>query len=495
MYDANMKNRKINTNRGFIALISAIIISAVLLTLSASVSVGSFSSRFSALNAEYKQVSLSLAESCVNMALLKIGQNYSYTTTGDTVAIGADSCSIKSVSCVSGCAPSDPKKTITIKTQAQYKGAFSNVVVSATAQNPALSPSLPAPTCTFTSSSQSILAGQTVTLGWATAGSATSFTVVRSMGGVDTTIYSGPITGSPITNTPTESATYTATVTGPGGSTQCVSPQQVEVHPAVACAETVVMLAGGMSSGDRTNEGVAAKALFDLYKVVTPVPHVGIGSFGGLDGSAAQVPTAGQLTGTYGSSGTGLYAVTDQITSTVNSSAGTNLSAGIAAAQNELNSVRHQAGFERVMIFISDGKPIDPGSAGQATAAAVTASDVAKVDGIHLFSVHYGTNSGRDLVAQLATGAYPYAAHQSGSYNDAGLSNNQTEIDAENTDDDGFFIAPTSADMKTIFEAIGKKVCPAAIPPPPLTPPSTPAVPSLPPNITLGSWEEVPTTP
>ncbi len=495
--------KKNNTpQRGFIALISAVIISAILLTLATGASSSAFFSRFSALNSEYKRVSLGLAESCVNSALLQIAQNYNTTALNAPVSVGANTCTIKSIGYVQcpqpGCT-SPNKRIFTIKAQAQYKGAFSNIQIAATAQDPAQAPAVLAPTCSFTLSPQpaSITQGQSVTLQWATAGSATSISVVRNMGGTNTTIYSGSITGTPLTNTPSQSATYTATITGPGGSTQCVSPQQVTVNTSVSCAETVVILTGGMSSNDRTNEGAAAKTLLNLYAPVIPTPHVGVGSFGGLDGSAAQVPTGGQLTGTYGSAGagTGLYGVINQIVSTVNSSGGTNVSAGINVAKTELDGPRHQPGFQRVLIFVSDGKPIDPGSANQAEAAALASSDAAKQDGINVFSVHFGSNSGRDLVAELAGGAYQYTGHQSGSNNEAGNSNNQSVIDLENSDDDNFFIAPTSADMATIFSTIGKKVCPTAIPPAAPTPPPAAPTPSLPPNITIGSWQEVPTTP
>jgi hypothetical protein len=491
MYDGNKNKFK----RGFIALTSAILISSVLLTLAAAVSTSAFSSRFSALNGEYKRISLSLAESCVNSALLKIAQNYSYTTTNESVAVGSDNCTIVSIAYVPA---GSGKRAFTIKTQGQYKGAFSNIAVAATAQDPSVAPVAPPPTCTLSATSNSILAGQHVTLAWNVAGSASTFNIIRSMNGIDSIIYS---TASPanssLSDAPSQSATYTATITGPGGSNQCVSPQQVEVSASVACAETVVILAGGMSSGDRANEGVAAKALLDLYAVVAPTPHVGVGSFGGLNGSAAQVPPGGLLTGTYGtkSPATGLYSTIDSIVTTVNSSGGSNLSAGIQAAQSELDGPRHQAGFKKVLIFVSDGKPNDPGSASQAEPAAVAAADTAKADTVQVFGVQYGSVSGRDLIAKISSGSYAYAAHQNGSYNDAGLSNNSGDIAAENADGDYFFIAPDSSAMATIFDEIGKKVCPAAVPPPPPNPPPTPAIPTLPPNLTLGSWQETPTSP
>ena len=80
------------TNRGFIALISAIIISAVLLAAVSTIGASAFYARFDSLNAEYKRVSLGLSESCVSEALLKIAQNYAYAPAplGDSITIGTD---------------------------------------------------------------------------------------------------------------------------------------------------------------------------------------------------------------------------------------------------------------------------------------------------------------------------------------------------------------------------------------------------------------------
>ena len=82
---------------GYIALMSVIIISLILLAFTAVLSMSGYFSRFNALAGEYKRVSLGLAESCVNVALLKIAQNPNYT--GDeTVPVGTNNCNIKLVS-------------------------------------------------------------------------------------------------------------------------------------------------------------------------------------------------------------------------------------------------------------------------------------------------------------------------------------------------------------------------------------------------------------
>ncbi len=133
--------------------------------------------------------------------------------------------------------------------------------------------------------------------------------------------------------------------------------------PTPVCAETVMMLdrTGSMASADLTNERNAAIAFTNLYSTVTPAPKVGVGSFGGLYGStAAQVPDnthpyVGWLTTIY----TTITNAITQITGS-NSSVGTDLSAAITAGNAELNSSRHVAGKEQVLVIVSDGEPNEP---------------------------------------------------------------------------------------------------------------------------------------
>lgn len=108
---------------------SVIIIALVLLGLTFSVSAGGFFSRFNVLDGEFKRVSLGLAESCANAALLKIGQNYNYAPAagGDDVFIGGQTCTIVSVG--SGTAR-------TIVTKADFHGAFSTMKIAANVQDP-----------------------------------------------------------------------------------------------------------------------------------------------------------------------------------------------------------------------------------------------------------------------------------------------------------------------------------------------------------------------
>jgi hypothetical protein len=134
-----------NRNSGFIALISTIIIATVLMGLALTISGGSVFARLDALHAEYKRISLGLADSCSNVALLRIGQNYNYTPAagGDLVTIGQDAqgrletCTIESVAFPNG--KTGVQNTVVITSRAQYPspdGANSRVTVSATVQDP-----------------------------------------------------------------------------------------------------------------------------------------------------------------------------------------------------------------------------------------------------------------------------------------------------------------------------------------------------------------------
>jgi hypothetical protein len=147
METSTRKNQK-----GFIALMSAIIISMILVMLIISSGTLAFFARLNVLNGEYKRVSKGLAESCANAALLKASQQgYGYPPSGGGTVINlgavpctaadAQCCTISSVAPVSGSVENAyhqrPTKIVAI---AQYKGAFSNMSITAMVQNPAYSP-------------------------------------------------------------------------------------------------------------------------------------------------------------------------------------------------------------------------------------------------------------------------------------------------------------------------------------------------------------------
>ena len=143
----NLENKN-KSNRGYIALISVIVISLVLVSLTSLLSYGGYFTRASAANGEYKRISLGLAESCVNKALLEIAKNPDYLGNEPSVNVGAvDTCGIKTViyynpSTSSECSnptsgyDSNNQKVACITTQANYKGAFSNMTITAKVQDP-----------------------------------------------------------------------------------------------------------------------------------------------------------------------------------------------------------------------------------------------------------------------------------------------------------------------------------------------------------------------
>lgn len=86
-----MKRRQ--TQRGFVALMSAIIVSAILIGLMASGGLAGFYARFDALGTENKREALALGESCINAALLALATSTDPTRLSlndEIVDIGAD---------------------------------------------------------------------------------------------------------------------------------------------------------------------------------------------------------------------------------------------------------------------------------------------------------------------------------------------------------------------------------------------------------------------
>lgn len=135
---------KHNQKRGFIALLTTIIISAILISLTFSVGSFGFSSRIDSLHSEFKIASSLNAESCAQIALLRIGENYSYTPTigGETISIDTDS------SCILYSVVYDTEnngthtKTATITTQGVHHDSWTTLITEAKIQNPTWTPSI-----------------------------------------------------------------------------------------------------------------------------------------------------------------------------------------------------------------------------------------------------------------------------------------------------------------------------------------------------------------
>ncbi len=121
-----------HTQKGFIALMTVIIVGAVLMVLIFTLGASAFLNRFSTFDTENKRISLALAESCANMAMIKIAQNPSYDPqavgagecvgVGDNCPTGKMICKICEVSPVGG-------PNYTIYARAAYNGAYTNIEV------------------------------------------------------------------------------------------------------------------------------------------------------------------------------------------------------------------------------------------------------------------------------------------------------------------------------------------------------------------------------
>jgi hypothetical protein len=92
-----MQKPKALLESGYIALISVLIMSALLITITAALSSANYFSRYNILENEFKEHSSYLAEACVNYATGQIAGNTGYTASSVTVPVGQDTCSIASV--------------------------------------------------------------------------------------------------------------------------------------------------------------------------------------------------------------------------------------------------------------------------------------------------------------------------------------------------------------------------------------------------------------
>ena len=111
-----MISKKIKSNSGFVALMSGIIISVILLLVVTNLSFTSFYSRSDILDSELKERSSSLAEACVDVALINLAQ--SKPMPPNPIPVGSDSCNI-----ISAVSP-------VIKTQASFNNAYTNLTIT-----------------------------------------------------------------------------------------------------------------------------------------------------------------------------------------------------------------------------------------------------------------------------------------------------------------------------------------------------------------------------
>ena len=102
-----------NYKNGFVALITAIILSLILIVVTVTLNRSSFFTRSAILEAEYKEMSSALAEACVDGAMLRIATTPGYSISNDPVIVGTETCTIDSVSGGTIQTSADVNKSIT----------------------------------------------------------------------------------------------------------------------------------------------------------------------------------------------------------------------------------------------------------------------------------------------------------------------------------------------------------------------------------------------
>ena len=117
--------------KGFIALMSAIIISAVLLILATGGSLGGFYTRMNSLSAEYKEKTYSLAQACVAHTLLALSQDPSYAGNATTTVSSTETCYTGTV-VTSGASPND---VYTFRTRSYLMNTYTNLEIVAKVQD------------------------------------------------------------------------------------------------------------------------------------------------------------------------------------------------------------------------------------------------------------------------------------------------------------------------------------------------------------------------
>ncbi len=117
-----MKNNSINYNGGYIALLSTIIISAVLLSMTVGAGQSGWYTRFMVLGAEAKLQSHIVASGCVSEALARLIIDLDWS--GDvTSTYGAGTCYVYPIQ------NNFPQNQIvTIRVRGEVRGAFTNIV-------------------------------------------------------------------------------------------------------------------------------------------------------------------------------------------------------------------------------------------------------------------------------------------------------------------------------------------------------------------------------
>lgn len=105
--------------QGFVALVSAIVISGLLIIIGATLGYAGFFARINILDGEFKETSVGLAEACAEIARVEIANNANFTVPagGRTYTIGSTGdCKILSVT-----------GSYTVQAQAVYQKSYTTI--------------------------------------------------------------------------------------------------------------------------------------------------------------------------------------------------------------------------------------------------------------------------------------------------------------------------------------------------------------------------------
>lgn len=109
--------------RGFIALMSAVIISAILLTATVTGSLTGFYTRFNILDSELKKRSSALAEACADVVLYRLLEDPAYAGPSIGYPVGSDTCNIY--------VANNPSESLReFRVQGVYQNSYTNLKLS-----------------------------------------------------------------------------------------------------------------------------------------------------------------------------------------------------------------------------------------------------------------------------------------------------------------------------------------------------------------------------
>jgi hypothetical protein len=125
-----MRKRRTHEH-GFVALMSMLLICAVLLVVVFTLYVSSFFARFDALDREHKRASTELAEACVNAAMLHVAEDphYAPAARGECISVGGVCGTADQMTCKI-CGVTYSGKSAIAEARAAVDGAYSNLRVT-----------------------------------------------------------------------------------------------------------------------------------------------------------------------------------------------------------------------------------------------------------------------------------------------------------------------------------------------------------------------------